>query len=385
MNIFLRLIFSLFVFLLTLEGCAWVLFERKVISINQFFWGRYPEPLTANPKFRLKTDWSHHIYKGPAPQSLDKVEIFCSADYLELHSSGYSLYKPNFSGQDICRVVGTGETLFTSRYTFDSLGRRLTSLMSEQSSSYHIAFAGCSYTFGHGLPDQDSMPAHFKTLNPKAQVVNLAKLGGSISDLIFHLTVNDTTTDLSSNGVLILSFIGNMHMHRFLVSIRVFGVWYKYGPAIEYDEITKKFVYKGITKNVYPIYSRISDFLMASHFFKLLGWDWPNPKKREYYYEYAKAIDFARQLYRQKNKNRELIVMLNPDSRGSRGIIDALEERKIPYLDYTNMPIKKISNKKLFLDRDGHPSEEYNKILASQISYDLRLPENKKFLEVLQR
>jgi hypothetical protein len=167
-------------------------------------------------------------------------------------------------------------------------------------------------------------------------------------------------------------------MERFLGTLLNVGMWNEHGAFLKKNKTDNSYSYGGVyifDKKLWTIFSKI---FSRSAFLKLIDFDWP-PLNSKAYESYAEAINDLRNKYQNLyGKENQLIVYLFPGEISGQKIIPFLEKYKIFYLDYSSFELHSFAEKPLAIPLDGHPTEEYNRILSKQISHDLDNLENQK-------
>lgn len=83
-------------------------------------------------------------------------------------------------------VVG-GKTIFDTVYSFDSHGLRVMPTPASAANPDVVVFFGCSFTFGDGVGDQETLPARVAACAPKLRVLNFACSGYGPHQMLANL------------------------------------------------------------------------------------------------------------------------------------------------------------------------------------------------------
>lgn len=83
-------------------------------------------------------------------------------------------------------VVG-GTTIFDTVYSFDSYGLRVMPTPASVADPDVVVFFGCSFTFGDGVGDQETLPARVAACAPELQVLNFAYSGYGPHQMLANL------------------------------------------------------------------------------------------------------------------------------------------------------------------------------------------------------
>ncbi len=299
--------------------------------------------------------------------------------YLRKNTSGYVFNAPNETFRHVGRALQDGQIIFDVEYNFDEHGRRKLPFEPENPflSSRHLILSGCSFDFGEGLQDNETLAAQLQKRFP-GKVYNLSRSGASVVDAVALMqTTQAWDTVEPSSGMVLAHFSINLHMVRFLGTLMSIGRWNQFGAFLEEDpKNSGHFRFGGLYAKNQPFRTGIGMVMAQSNFLKAIEFDWP-PIDDRALENYARVLLFLKLKYQQKTRSsNQLVVYLHPGEEQARRIIPFLEKYGIYYLDYSNLLLKKFATESLTIPHEGHPSKEYNRILGQQITHDLTLQEN---------
>lgn len=317
--------------------------------------------------FQLKTDWSNFKFRSEKKKKKLTSNIVKLNSYFESNpSSDYFNLRPNVTKlQQKAQTGETNQVIYDTTFSIDKNHRRITTGADEnQKYAYHLAITGGSYVFGEGLSDEDTLASQIQRATQEFRVFNLGIPGASIVDSIATITLAKNWDDIHPRRGIVLVPIYQFYFSRFLGSTRIVGTWYR-NAYLKVDPQTKRYVYGGTVRQDQKLKIFVSTLLSYSRFLDAIEFDWP-PLNEDVYEQYAKAIDDFRFYYRQKfGSENQVVAYLPPSSEASRPIVKYLEKNNIPYLDYSSFSSLRVqSDKNLFFEYDGHPTAEYNRIMA---------------------
>jgi hypothetical protein len=347
----------------------------------------YKKKYTGSYKYKLTTHWDETKKSSFSQTITKKKDLYRVEDIWESVSfdKNYTIIKKNLNSIAKNFTQKEDMLIYRVRYTTDKYGRRTIPYRPQTHKiKSHFSFFGCSFIFGEGLEDNQTLPYFFQTMNPGYAVYNLSRPAGSVADAITTIQMTDLWSSIEpTNGVVLFAFSLPMHIPRFLGTLLNVGTWNENGVVIEASKKTNRYEYSGTFINRYPAWTSFSKIASKSSFLRLIKFDWPQVDENVLD-KYARAINDFRDYYRDKyKKNNNLIVYIMPLQNDSWRIIPFLEKYKIPYLDYSTFPIQNYAQSDLRIPYDHHPTEEYNKIMATQITKDLLIKENQLFLKNL--
>ncbi len=317
-------------------------------------------------------------------KSFKQPELFIAdmeirSDFYREDESGLWLAMPSFKGYQQFIIPQTGQTVFDMTYQIDDNGRRTTPKTSERPKRHTIVI-GCSFVFGMGLPDHETLATFLQVKNPESHSYTIGLPGWSVADVIASQEKTKMWDGIEpKEGLVLFNFSYSMHMRRFLGTLSSIGQHGGHRAYLNYDISTDKYSFGGVYSKHQRWYVHFSNLFVQSKLFKLIGFDWPRVTNVTLE-NYAKAILQVKENYLKLygNKN-QFVVYFEPQKKWNH-LIPYLEKYKIHYLDYTDFSLSKYAQTEIFIPGDGHPTAEYNRLLAEQMTCDLKLAENKKRL-----
>jgi hypothetical protein len=253
--------------------------------------------------------------------------------------------------------------LLTATYSFDSIGRRYT----PQTASHKlqsVIFFGCSYTYGDGVNDSETLPAQYARLDTCSSIYNYAIDGWgpaqTLQELLHKSLANETQSD-TATGIYV--WIDD-HLKRASLYKSHYLGWTQFFPCfvLQNDSL----VYKGNFESVYPIRGCMFQLLNNSIFLKNI--DIPAHESAADYQLSCAILKASQVAFLHQFKSGKFIVFLYPDN-GS-ALISYLKKAKIDYI----VSDRNLLRQSDFIPRHGHPNKSANLKLAhflySSIGHD---------------
>lgn len=323
----------------------------------------------------VKNEYGLKVTDIEPPPNVFPVDKFLPAklkkdmNIFESYPEGFVWHKKNFQGSHVNRDQESNLEIFNVKYSFDSQGRRMTP-DAPLRTVRHVLLFGCSFIFGEGLEDRQTLAAQMQRADKETSYYNLAKMSGSVVDAIVTQQMTRAWSDITpKKGGVLFYFSSQMHFQRYLGTMRYIGAVNSSGAFLTEKE--GKLVFGGVYNKQKSFRVLLSQILSMSKFLKQIKFDWP-PIKEEAHENYARAIAQVRETYIQNSApNNFFVVFFRPGEKEGRQIIPYLEKYKIFYLDYSNLSLERYATAPLEIQYDGHPTEEYNRILALQLRTDL--------------
>lgn len=267
----------------------------------------------------------------------------------------------------------TGETIFNVVYSTDPYRRRTT--IPNNPNDKALLFLGCSYTFGWGVNDDETLPSQLAALMPGYQVFNYGQ-GGMGTSNVYQLMLSKDLhkQDVPKKAAMIYLFL-HVHIRR---TLGVKSVAESFGQYFPWYEL----------KDGNPV--RMGQFDDRPRM-------WPGDQKemrrakgtRNYYGEYllqrdarlvGRLIEETKRLFESRFDSLGFFVVLFPERQGplTDAVADHCRKAGIKVLDYRNLlrPIKDYDD--YFIPHDGHPRPITHGRVAKQLRVDLRAQMLKK-------
>lgn len=262
-----------------------------------------------------------------------------------------------------------GTLIFQNEFAIDSFARRIYSRKSQETSKY-LLFLGCSFTFGEGLADAETLPfSTYQSLNHVA-VYNYGISGASPGHLLFRLNVIDKSEVVENEGWVVYPFL-DQHISRLIGRMSVLGTGdFKKSLHFKFDD-KDQLTTDGRFEDVWPLRVWIYQWLSRSHIVQFFGIDFPFRWSDEDFTFTTKILKQIQTQAQKKLNAKGLIVVFLPGQKLSKDLIPHLEHAKIRYLDYSRWDIKKLTAGPAYIPLDGHPTAEANKVLGESLAREI--------------
>jgi hypothetical protein len=296
------------------------------------------------------------------------VPTFQGDFYAKGHQSDSALgYKPRPNSRTSAMSKLNGEVSYDISYTIDQHGRRVT----PQSRSYHkdlfALFFGCSYTFGVGVEDNQTLPFYFSQHAARHRVYNYGFGGYGPHQMLAQLEREDFRSEIKENsGIGVYTFIDH-HVHRANgTSDSVWGLGWE-GPFYTLDG-SGQLVRHGSFRSGRPVQSLLNYSVSQSYVVKYFNASIPIINEAHFELT-ARIVEKARDTFRAKFGSDEFYVLLFPRTQEARRIIPRLEKAHVKYLDYSGLFQDRW--KQFKIPGDGHPTPDAYRIVAAKLANDI--------------
>ena len=243
-------------------------------------------------------------------------------------------------------------------------------LPENESASIHAIFAGCSYTWGEGLKDEETLPWFFQTNAKNVQAYNLGFPGGGVNTLLRYTELFDLKNITNKkNGFFIYTFMSN-HFDRFFARYNFLSWAMKDMPYYEIEG--KRPVYKGKIKG-HSAYKKFHTARKAGLEHTLLRTQKTEEWSEREISDFTLAVKELERRYHDKFPQGQFVFIFHPDG-GFGGDIrvafkQQLDKLKIKYYDfdqtfYDFLKESNLTQMDMKIPDDGHPNQRMNKYLA---------------------
>jgi hypothetical protein len=278
--------------------------------------------------------------------------------------------------QDVLR--GAGDKIwFDKTYRTDDRGYRITSaktLGEHTGLNSSVFFLGCSFTFGIGVNDDETLPSQFARFSGATETWNMGIPAGSPATALRLLEVRGLPSKPKGKGFALFWSIDH-HILRTVGSMTYIGVWGSRLPFYEESKTPNELLhFVGSYEEAHPLTNLLFWLGAKSSFLRMINFDWPSSFTKEHFGIWGKHMLSMRNLIRSSHPKLTFVVVLSPDNRRFGGYMAMeLERNGIPYLDYTAL-LPRLYIEKPAHYPDGHPTPAYNEFFGRQLARDLASP-----------
>lgn len=292
-------------------------------------------------------------------------------EYLTAEFSDYdpNLGKKLISNADaLCRLKVGKKTVWNVRYTTDEFGRRTTVVPDTQTASQFAVFFGCSFLFGEGANDAETIPSQFAAAAPEFRSYNYGVPGYGTQHMLAKLQSNSIQNEIAEkNGIAIYLYLEETHEPRAIGGMQVTNSFGENFPYYEFnaDGEIQRF---GSFTSGRPILTNMYRLLGKSQFVKYMGLNFPN-RRDQHFQLVASMIKRSQELCQQQLGCDRFYVACYPRKNAHRQLLPYLDGQDITVLDYSSLFDPNGEN--LFHKGDGHPTPLANHQLSRQLALDV--------------
>lgn len=247
----------------------------------------------------------------------------------------------------------------------DSLGRRATPLPDSLPRPRYALFLGCSYTYGDGVSDTQTLPYYFQALSPGYRAYNYGYLAYSPLHMLARLQQGTLEREIPQReGVAVYTLI-NDQLDRVI-------------PATRWIELTQgRFPYlnettmrtEGVFADKRRLYTQAVLNFQGTGLQRIMKWGYPRTHTAAHYRLLVDIIQKSKEEYTRRFGNDHFYVVIFPGNPLSPETKRMFDEKGITYFDYSGL--MSIKDKMLPFD-DAHPTPQVYEKVAQRLSHDLQ-------------
>ncbi len=296
-------------------------------------------------------------------------------DYFRRDETGLRIPNPGeYKSVSISRV--TKKQLYEVTYTIDEFGRRETPIKNKTDRDQFILFLGCSYTYGEGVEDHETLPAYVGNLTEKFMPYNYGFHGRGPHDVLALLDKIDFKKEIpQKNGIAVYTFMPD-HINRTVGSMSI--VEWNYDHVYYAKNGNNEYERQGTFETARPFQTRLYRFLKKSSLLKMLRISLPRITQGDIALT-ADLIQAAASKFLKQYLHGKFVIVIYPPLPKERHLCELmayeLKKRNMTYLYYDQL-FNAQEGQYAQSKEDPHPSPLAYKLLAWAIVRDLRLTGN---------
>ena len=329
---------------------------------------------------------------GMAVVFLFSLEVFfytlnrVRADHSKVQESGMRFVRTEPLGHKnpantraVEKMSLNGREIFNATYSTDGYSRRTTPLKNTGRAERFALFFGCSFAFGQGVQNEETLPSRVGELAPRYRPYNYGVIGYGPQHVLIKLEDPSLRSEIEEkDGILIYTYIHD-HVYRVIGTINHHGREMPYYVLDSNGNPLRKGNMVSGRPGIALWYWLVGNSQTAQFF--QLGFD--SRIDEDDIKLTAKIIVEARNAFSRSFNRSEFYVLLypNPASRSvgpeavRKKLIPYLEAAKVKYLDYSELFDPFDPSQGLRIEHDPHPTPKAYRLLAEQLTHDLGIRE----------
>jgi hypothetical protein len=263
---------------------------------------------------------------------------------------------PHFKGTHTTKV--RGEEIYKADYAFDGQGHRITPVDHPESREGAALFFGCSFMFGLGVEQDETLPACFGRECESLLPMNFAVGGYGPQHLWLQLEDQEVLNKIPrDHGVIVYGFF-NSHILRLLGKRSLVEDWGDWLPWLSFSEGRVEKL--GFMGDKIWHESRALKVLKSLHMGRFIIKRLGVLNNQEFSEEegidgIVKFFLLIQQRIAEILPSYRFVVLAYPWTYEVKGLAEAMKEAGIPFYDYTKAYPDQDENKDKYFYRDGVP------------------------------
>lgn len=281
-------------------------------------------------------------------------------------------YGPRQASVVTSRRRHEGRLVYDVAYRTDELGRRVSPVPGMGERSRHAIFLGCSFTFGEGVEDDETLPSQFGREAPGYRPYNYGFCGYGPQAALARLEDPSFRSGVAEpEGLAVFVYLVG-HERRAVGSMRVVTQWGAGMPSYVVDR-AGNVSNEGSFRQSHRLRMKLYGVLARSELLRLAGVDVPLRIGDADYERTARILAAARDAYLRSFRGRFVVVVFPTADRRLR-ILPYLRRLGVEVVDFSRLLDPDAPG--LQLAGDGHPSARAYRIVARSLArrLDARAP-----------
>ena len=286
---------------------------------------------------------------------------------------GYYL-NPNFKGTSMASTTN-GEVLYKVEVQTDAYGRREHPREKGKPKEKCVVVLGDSIVYGEGVEAEQALPGQIESLLKDTQVYNYGIPAAGPMKLLARIQDIRGTGEITQKSCTTIYVFLPDHVRKANLSLFLYET-NKHSPffvGVPGKETFLRFN-EGILE-AHPFLSQVFEILSHSRVLGSIRFNYPIQLGSEAYQKTAALISEIQKVSANHWPNSQFVVVLFPDRELSGSFKSYLEDRRIPYLDYEETELVKVTTGSPFI-KEPHLLEYGSGTyawLAKRIVNDLNL------------
>jgi hypothetical protein len=276
--------------------------------------------------------------------------------------------RPDTSVQ--CRLQIDQRQVWDARYSTDQFGRRTTVLPVNTQPDKCAVFFGCSFLFGEGSNDDQTIPSAFAAAAPEYRAYNYGVPGYGTQQMLAILESNRLSQEVSErSGLGIYLYLEDVHEGRVVGDMDIvngFGAEFPYYGLNADQTVTRH----GTFMTGRPVTQWLYSVLGSSQTRAWLGLNFPR-RSEAHYALTAAVVKNARDLFLSQFPNSRFVVAVYPKPGFHRKSLQLMVDAGVEVVDLSKL--FDPGAEEMHFAGDGHPTPLANQTVAEALVRELKL------------
>ena len=261
-----------------------------------------------------------------------------------------------------CVRTADSKVLWDVSYSTDEFGRRTTIRQDYDGQQKHAVFFGCSYLFGEGSTDAETIPSQFAKLQPEYHAYNYGVPGFGTQHMLALLESDRIRNEVvEQSGIAVYLYLQEIHESRVIGGMQEFLSFAPNYPFYELESDGTP-VRRGDFASGRVLTNAFYRIAAASNFVRVLGLSFP-ARSDSHYRLTASLILQSRRLYQQQFPESDFVVVAWYGTKTP--TLQYLEEAGVSVCYPLSRPDHGAPN--MEYAGDGHPTPLANRFCAEDL------------------
>jgi hypothetical protein len=237
-----------------------------------------------------------------------------------------------------------------------------------------LAFVGCSFTFGVGVSDSETLPAQVSRKLPDYHVYNFGMPAVSLAEFLADVKLNPQPIwhDVQENHGIFIYYFLDAHIRRFARTISSSNyVIADRRPVFVWLSEQLDPVFEGRAGDVHPFTTKAKLYLNRSAILRSLHLDYPIIDNLTIS-RYTSVVSAFRNETAKRYPHSKFAVLLDPTLDAYPTFADGLKRRGIEVIDYAPLDFERVLGAGTSIPYDGHPTADYYRLLSEILTVHLK-------------
>ncbi len=277
-------------------------------------------------------------------------------------------YRIPLKSGSIQKKAPDGKIIINHTYEIDEYKRRVTLPVVKKAENY-LAYLGCSFAFGYGVKDDETLSSQTQKNLNNIRVYNYGVSGAGPIDALFRLKSIEPSELTEKKGVFIYFFFREqvnrlLNRPEYVVNSLGMNIVYEKDQNGDWKKA-------GFYRFIHPYRTWIYKTIIHSGFYQILAPFFSSSTFSEE--DLKKLVEVLVDMKKEaKRLNGEFVFMIWPYIEMDQRLIQLLIENNVPYLDYSKFDIYKLTEMKVYIPMDGHPTPEALSVMGREIARDIK-------------
>ena len=277
-------------------------------------------------------------------------------------------YKPRPNAHLVSTMRLKGREIYNVTYSTDAYSRRVTPVRAVGQADKFILFFGCSFTFGEGVQNDETLPFFVSQFASRYRPYNYGMNGYGTQQMLAKLQEGGIKREIAEKqGILVYVFIDD-HIHRVIGSQKIVQAWGKNMPYYVLDS-NGNLERRGNFTTGRPALALWYRLLGKSEIATYFNFGFSYGVDEDDLKLTARIVEDSRNAFSKLFESDDFYVVLYPGSKIGKRLFPHFKRARVKYLDYSEL--FDPTREDLQIEGDAHPTPKAYRWLADQLTQDL--------------